>query len=230
MGRMMAFSLFFYALLVVFVFTFVASLSLVVSIYTYSMATNTEPADVAVVLSAAILEGEPVPIFEERIKHAIGLYEAGIVEFILFTGTYRDGAISESEAAKNYALRLGVPEDRIYIETSSRITLENLQQAKVVADEQQWSRWLLVSDPPHMKRSMRMARDLGIDAHPAPTLTSQYGGRRGQVYFWVRETWLYANYLVARLRWRYQPPVEHIAVAGDQLVAHVYQPPFAGES
>jgi uncharacterized SAM-binding protein YcdF (DUF218 family) len=225
MGRVMAFSLFLYALLFAFLLTFVVSLSLLVSIYTYSHVTNTEVADAAVVLSAAVWEGEPLPIFEERIKHAIALYETGVVEFIIFTGTYRDDMISESEVAKNYALRLGVPEERIYIETSSRITFENLQQAKLVADEQQWSRLLLVSDPPHMKRSLRMAWDLGIDAHPAPTLTSQYGGRRGQIYFWLRETWLYGNYLVVRFKWRYQAPVEQIADNHQPIAAG--RPPIA---
>jgi uncharacterized SAM-binding protein YcdF (DUF218 family) len=219
MGRTLAFSLPLYAVLFVFVLVSVVSLSLLVSIYTYSHATHSDVADAAVVLSAAVWEGEPVPIFEERIKHAIALYEAGIVEFIIFTGTYRDDTISESEAARNYALRLGVPEERIYLETSSRITFENLQQAKLVADEQQWSRLLLVSDPPHMKRSLRMAWDLGIDAHPSPTLTSQYGGRRGQIYFWLRETWLYGNYLVARHKWRARPPVEQIAGVSEQLAA-----------
>jgi uncharacterized SAM-binding protein YcdF (DUF218 family) len=216
MGRIMAFSFLLYALLFALVFTFVVSLALLVSIYTYSLVTDIEPADAAVVLSAAVWEGEPAPIFEERIKHAIARYEAGTVEFIIFTGTYRDDGISESEAARNYALRLGVPEERIQIETSSRVTFENLQQAKLVADEQQWTRLLLVSDPPHMKRSLRMAWDLGLDAHPAPTLTSQYGGRRGQIYFWLRETWLYGNYLVVRFKWRFQPPAENIANSGQR--------------
>jgi uncharacterized SAM-binding protein YcdF (DUF218 family) len=197
--------------LLIFILLFAATVSLLVSIYTYSFVTDMEPADAAVVLSAAVIDGEPAPIFAERINHAIALYEAGIVEYIIFTGTYRDHPAAESEAARDYALRLGVPAERIHIETSSRITFENLQQAKLVAEEQQMSRLLLVSDPLHMKRAMRMAGDLGLNASPSPTQTSQYGGHRHKLHFGLRETWLYANYLVARIRWWWQPPPEQLA-------------------
>jgi uncharacterized SAM-binding protein YcdF (DUF218 family) len=181
------------------------------SIYTYSLVTDTTAGDAAVVLSAAVFNDEPSPIFEARIKHAVDLYFAGTVQYIIFTGTYRGDRLAESEVARDYALQQGVAPEHIYIETLSRITIENLQQAKLLADEQQFGRLLLVSDGLHMKRAMLMATDLGLNSHPSPIPASQYGGRRSQLRFWLRETWLYSNYLLARLPFRANQPPTHVA-------------------
>ena len=47
---------------------------LAIDIYTFSFSTDNAPPDAAIVLGAAVWNGRPSPVFEERIKHTIDLY------------------------------------------------------------------------------------------------------------------------------------------------------------
>jgi uncharacterized SAM-binding protein YcdF (DUF218 family) len=179
-------------------------LSLAIEIYTYSSATYPSLEDgvpaVAIVLGAEVWDEHPSPVFEERIKHGVRLYEAGQVSAIIFTGGVGEGDQSaESEVAKGYAIQLGVPAEDIYCETRSKITYENLEEAKKILDRQNLETALIVSDPLHMKRAVTIARDLDIDAYPSPTPTSRYETWRSKWEFLLRETYFYAAYLLRRL-------------------------------
>ncbi len=111
------------------------------------------------------------------------------------TGGRADAARpAESVAARNYAVRQGVPPDAILVETSSRSTHENMLYAKKVMEENGMRSALIVSDPIHMRRAMAMARDVGIDARPAPTPTSRYISPRKKAGFVWRETKSYVAY------------------------------------
>ena len=158
---------------------------------------STRPADAAIVLGAAIVADRPSPVFEQRIRHAIGLYRAGRVRKLLFTGG-RVGAAAPAEAivARAYALRRGVPADAILAETASHTTRQNLVEARRLMDGHHLRSALIVSDPLHMKRALRMAKDLGIDAGPSPTPTSAYRSWRSRAPFLLRETWFYTGYLL----------------------------------
>ena len=58
---------------------------------------------------------------------------------------------------------------------------------------------ILVSDPLHMKRSMRMAKDYEIEAYPSPTPTTRYQTWRSKLPFLARETFFYVGYQVYRI-------------------------------
>ncbi|MBK9050056.1 MAG: YdcF family protein [Chloroflexi bacterium] len=121
-------------------------------------------------LGAAVWDDQPSPVFAERINHAINLYKNGQVEFIIFTGGVGDGEqLAESLVAANYAIANGVAVGDTFCETSSKITLENLQGAQEIVQQQGIGRVVIVSDPLHMRRSIMMAQDLGLDAHSSPT-------------------------------------------------------------
>ena len=55
---------------------------------------------------------------------------------------------------------------------------------------------LLVSDPLHLPRAMRMSRDLRIDARPSPTPTSRYRSWSTRLPFFLRELYFTNHYLV----------------------------------
>ncbi|MDI7275088.1 MAG: YdcF family protein, partial [Anaerolineae bacterium] len=78
------------------------------------------------------------------------------------------------------------------------ITEQSLYQAQQVGLANGLSRFLLVSDPLHMKRAMRVASDLGMEAFPSPTPTSRYQSWRSQLGFLARETLFYLAYLAYR--------------------------------
>jgi uncharacterized SAM-binding protein YcdF (DUF218 family) len=157
------------------------------------------PADVAIVLGAAVWDTAPSPVFAARIDHGVSLYRSGRVRRIVFTGGVGAGnRHAEAEVARRYAIRAGVPEDRIAVETRSTITYENLREAMALLASGASPRVLIVSDPLHMRRAVTMARDLGLDAHPAPTPTSRYRSWRGRARFLGREVFFYATYLLQR--------------------------------
>jgi uncharacterized SAM-binding protein YcdF (DUF218 family) len=170
------------------------------SIYAYSDNTADVQAEAAIVLGAAVWSREPSPVFRERINHAVELYRRGRVRKIIFTGGRgnRDEP-TEAAAAKVYALRRGVPETDILLETQSHTTYQNLANAKRLAKSRGINRVLVVSDPLHMKRAMCMARDLGLEAYPSPTETSRYRTAGSRFGLLMHETYYYAGHLLRRL-------------------------------
>lgn len=168
-------------------------------IYIFSAKHDSSPADAAVVLGAAVWDEQPSPVFAERINHAISLYQAGTIRFVIFTGGVgANDQFAESSIASRYAIARGVAAEDTFCETSSKITQENLQGAKQLIDQYHFGRVLIVSDPLHMRRSIMMARDLGIDAYSAPTPTTRYTSFQSQLRFLLREVFFYGLYLAQR--------------------------------
>ena len=146
-----------------------------ISIYSFSKEYFETKSDVAIVLGAGTSNGKVSPIYRERINHSIYLYDSGIIKKIIFTGGFgKDQSISDSESAKAYALENGVPYKDIIIESSSRYTIENLEESKEIMDSLEMRSALIISDPLHMKRAMLLAEKTKINCKPSPTQTSMY--------------------------------------------------------
>ncbi len=174
-------------------------ISLAIDIAAFSGQSDTASADAAIVLGAAVHDDVPSPVFEERLRHAAELFGSGRVEWIVVTGGVGQGdTLAESEAGRDWLIGAGVPADRILIETKSRTTKQNLVLVRPLLAEHSLIRVLLVSDPLHMRRATRMARDLGLDAHPSPTRTSRFRTLRSQLPMLLREVYFNLHYYVTR--------------------------------
>lgn len=185
---------------VVILLLIVFAIGIAISIWNYGKVDEKAPADVAIVLGAAISDGEVSPVYRERINHAITLYEEGTVDFIILTGGFGEGSYkSDSQVAKEYALSQDVPEERILIEEKSTITEENLEFSKEIMDENDLEIAIIVSDPLHMKRSMLMAKDYNINALSSPTTTSMYKSLKTKILFLLREEFFYVGYCIVRV-------------------------------
>lgn len=170
-----------------------------ISIYYYSNVDETQRADVAVVLGAGTEGENPSPVFCERLNHCIWLYSEGYVNKVLLTGGFGNNTISDSEIAKEYAMKNGIPEESISTESQSTITQENLYYSKELMDEFGYDSALIISDPLHMKRAMLMANDLGMHAFASPTRTSAYKGWWPKAKFLGREVFFYIGYKLYRV-------------------------------
>ena len=157
------------------------------------------PADAIIVLGAAAYDARPSPVFEQRIVHGINLHRRGLADWLIFTGGFGgEGArFAESEVARRYAIDEGVPEERILIETVSRTTHENMEQAALLMHARGLRRAIVVSDPLHMARSLRQARGQGIEALGSATPTTRFRSLESrwrflsrEVYFFHRDRWL----------------------------------------
>ncbi|MFZ3000414.1 MAG: YdcF family protein [Undibacterium umbellatum] len=152
-------------------------------------------ADAAIVLGASVWKDKPSPVFAERIKHGIQLYKNGQVPYLIFTGGLSAGdSLSESAAARQYAMAEGVPAAQILIEETSTNTWQNLAQSCRLMQEHKLHKVLIVSDPLHMKRAMSMADDLRIHAISAATPTSRYVSWRSKSQALLYESFFYVKY------------------------------------
>lgn len=150
------------------------------------------PADVIIVLGAAAYDKRPSPVLEERIRHGINLYDRGLAKYLLFTGGYGKGApYSESQVSRRYALQHGVPQQAILIESTSRTTRENLQQAAKLMQKNDLHRAIIVSDPLHMARALRLADEMGIDALGSSTPTSRFRSFQTRKQFLLQEIYFF---------------------------------------
>jgi uncharacterized SAM-binding protein YcdF (DUF218 family) len=159
------------------------------------------PADVIIVLGAAAYDARPSPVFAERIRHGIDLYQRGLAKHLIFTGGFGNGArFSESQVAQRYALKRGVPRQAILIETRSRTTHQNLQQAAVLMKAHGFKRAIIVSDPLHMARALRLAREAGIDALGSSTPTSRFRSFETRKRFLLQEVYFFHRDLFVKTR------------------------------
>ena len=159
------------------------------------------PADVIIVLGAAAYDARPSPVFAERIRHGIDLYQRGLAKHLIFTGGFGNGArFSESQVAQRYALKHGVPRQAILIETRSRTTHQNLQQAAVLMKAHGFKRAIVVSDPLHMARALRLAREAGIDALGSSTPTSRFRSFETRKRFLLQEVYFFHRDLFVKTR------------------------------
>jgi len=148
-----------------------------------------DKADVIIVLGAAAYDAKPSPVFEERIRHGLDLYRRGYAPRLIFTGGY--GGIgaryAESQVARRYAMREGAAAGDILIETRSRNTRENLVEARALMREHRLQRAIIVSDPLHMARALRLCQELGIDALGSSTPSTRFRSFQGSWRFLVQE-------------------------------------------
>jgi uncharacterized SAM-binding protein YcdF (DUF218 family) len=172
-------------------------LSVAWQIVSYGNQSYNSHADAAVVLGAAAWGKKPSPVYRERIKEAIALYETGRVQYLVFTGgTPVADYPAEGQVGREFAIEHGVPATAILVETTSRTTWQNLANAKELIGPVGIQSVLLVSDPLHMRRAMAMASHLGLRAMPAPTSSSRLQSNASRARFLWRETLLYVDYLV----------------------------------
>jgi uncharacterized SAM-binding protein YcdF (DUF218 family) len=164
-----------------------------IRIFKYSSVYFENKSDVIIVLGAGTADGQLSPIFKERINHSIYLYNKGISNKIIFTGGYGDGQLkSDSQIAKEYAMRNGISETDILIEEHSKYTIENMTESKQIMDTLNMKTALLVSDPFHMKRASKLAELIGINCKPSPTKTSMYQSIFPKVKQLIYETFYYS--------------------------------------
>ncbi len=182
-------------ILVIAAFVFIAYI--VCSIALFSTVDQKKTADAAIILGAAAWYKRPSPVFEERIRHGLWLYEKGYVRKLILTGgKSKNAPFSEAYVARRYALQHDIPESDILIEEESLTTRENLINAKAIMENNGLKTALIVSDPMHMKRAMQIAGDIGITAWSSPTPTTRYESFRAKISFLIQETWHMIGYFI----------------------------------
>jgi uncharacterized SAM-binding protein YcdF (DUF218 family) len=158
------------------------------------------PADVIIIMGAAVWEEEtPSPALQARIDHALKLHREGYAERLILSGGRGIHPPTEAEAMQVALLRQGVDNSRLYLEKEATNSLENLKFSKDIMTEFGFETAIIVTDPFHMKRSLLIARDLGLEATGAPAKNSiLYRNDRLKTRYTLREVLAITRYYMLR--------------------------------
>ncbi len=152
-------------------------------VYSSSKVQAKEKTDAIIVLGAAQFNGQPSPVFQSRLDHALELYEENISKTIITVGGKQKGdKFTEAEAGKIYLSQYIINDDIFSIE-DGKDTLESFELIRKKYPD--LNKVTLVSDPAHLWRSKLMAEDLNFEVFLSST-TEGPGSRLTTDYF-IRE-------------------------------------------
>lgn len=138
--------------------------------------------DYIIILGCKIRDdGTLYPLIRGRADKAIEFYNKQLEVtgkaacFVPSGGQGSDEVIAEGEAVKNYLIEQGIPEDRIFAETESTTTRENMRFSKAIIDEKTENAKILFSTTSyHVFRSGAIAYSNGIKADGVGSKTKWY--------------------------------------------------------
>lgn len=131
-----------------------------------------EPCEAVLILGGGLREGGSLgKSTEERIRYGVSLYKKGLVKWVVVSGGYRVGGVTESEAMEEEAKFLGVPQKFILKEENSFSTYSQAKNLKKILPSQ--GKFILVTSPYHMRRAFACFGKEGLKVIPAPVKRSE---------------------------------------------------------
>ncbi len=141
-----------------------------VQVYQSSRADGAVAADAIIVLGAAQYDGRPSPVLQDRLDHALLLYEEDLADTIVLTGGRREGdRFTEATTGYNYLRQHGVPDEALLKEVDGTSTWDSLAASARFLAQRGDTKVVLVTDGYHAKRVGAIADELGLDASVSPS-------------------------------------------------------------
>ena len=152
----------------------------------WSSRDEARPANAIVVLGAAQYAGRPSPVLRARLDHALDLWNRHLGKLLILTGGTGTGdTTSEAAVGRTYAIKHGVPDTVILMETEGRTTSESMRAVAGMLEARGLQTAVLVSDPFHMLRLRILARRFGFTPYTSPTQTSPISPNREQRWKYI---------------------------------------------
>lgn len=183
------------------------------AVFAFAMRDNARPADAIVVLGAAQYDGRPSPVLKARIDHALELFDRKLASRLIVTGGRGEGdTTSEAAVARIYALRRGVPDTAILLESTGRTTEESIRGVAAILEARDLATAVLVSDPAHMFRLWVLAHRFGVTPYTSPTQSGTTNPSRARFRYMFQESLKApaALFLEESVAARLLPPVRRI--------------------
>lgn len=156
------------------------------AVMVWSSRDEAQPANAIVVLGAAQYAGKPSPVLRARLDHALDLWHKHLGQLLILTGGTGDrDTTSEAAVGRTYAIKHGVPDTVILMETEGRTTSESMRAVAGMLEARGLQSALLVSDPFHMLRLRILARRFGFTPYTSPTRTSPIEPNREQRWKYI---------------------------------------------
>jgi vancomycin permeability regulator SanA len=136
-------------------------------VWTSSKFDQRDKTDAIIVLGAAQFDGQPSPVFSNRLDHAVTLFNEDVSPIVITVGGKQSGdRFTEAEAGLNY-LNKSIKKSNIKAITDGKDTLESFQLIR--SEFPDLKTVTLISDPAHLWRSKLMAENLGFEAKMSGT-------------------------------------------------------------
>jgi len=138
----------------------------------------------AVVFGAGLnRDGTPTNVLRDRVKTAVDLYKAGIVDKILLSGDNRFVYYNEPAAMYQYAIALGVPSDALVMDYAGRRTYDTCYRAKEIFG---LAEAILITQRFHLPRAIFICKSIGIKTAGLSADSEYY--HKSSLWIWnVRE-------------------------------------------
>jgi uncharacterized SAM-binding protein YcdF (DUF218 family) len=158
--------------------------------------------DAIVVLGAPLGPGDALsPILAERVTAAAALWRAGGGALVVATGGITRGAArAEAEVMAEALSAHGVSD--VVVERQARTTIDNARLTRPLLEARGARSLWLVTQPYHGRRSVRLFRRAGFDAHAWHIDDSLEYRHRGRAVRWlIREYAAWARLWLRRGSW-----------------------------
>lgn len=129
----------------------------------YQIAIEQAPYDAIIVPGLPFRDNSWTELIKMRVHWAVYLYEEKITGHIIFSGSAVYTPYVESEIMKAYAVALGVPEEKILLETQAEHSTENLYYGYKLALDNQFEKVAMATDPVQAYFLRHFAERHGID-------------------------------------------------------------------
>jgi vancomycin permeability regulator SanA len=158
-------------------------------------------ADVIVVLGAAQLDGRPGEALEGRLVEAKRIFDLGYAPSIITVGAGAPGDRTTEAASGKYWLRTnGISGKNITAVEEGRDTLASTKAYAKVMKKRYVSDVIIVTDPFHCARSIKMANDQGVLATCSPVQTGPNTLDNSGYRYLFREAAAYLAYITVGRR------------------------------
>jgi uncharacterized SAM-binding protein YcdF (DUF218 family) len=105
----------------------------------------------------------------DRLVFAVAAFKAGKAPFVLVTGGGKEGDVPESALIRDILVTMGIPLEKIVVETRNRVTRDNGRFTSEQLAGMGVESILLVTSAFHMPRAMLVFEPLDLTIYPAPS-------------------------------------------------------------
>jgi vancomycin permeability regulator SanA len=171
------------------------------SIWYSARNSNPVKSDVILVMGAAQFDGRPSEILQSRLQESLKIYKAGFAPKIYTVGSGAPGdRTTEAAASRAWLIDNGVKRSNISAIAKGRDTLSSTQAYAEVLKKAKLNSVVIVTDPYHCFRSVKMAKDLGLAASCAAVESGPASVANSGYKYLARESGAYLAYItVGRL-------------------------------
>ena len=147
-------------------------------IITAEQAETLENVDCIIVLGCLVRpDGSPSGMLEDRLTTGVDLWSRGVSDTMLMSGDHGTVEYDEVNAMRDFAVKNGVPIERIFMDHAGFCTYDSIYRLKEVFGAK---KVVIVTQQYHLYRALYIANALGLEAYGGSADIHRYYGQTGR--------------------------------------------------